>query len=154
MKQIVWMFLLIVMARPAFAQEAAQMPNRCANNPAITGLGANPEWNGWGSDTSNSRFQNQQIQPSQLKLKCDTLAEFMNTIKTGTDPDQLHPNTCSAAITTNCVPFPFNPAKLQVMRWPSFQDMTDRDLSAIYEYLSAIPCIGGPPAPNPRHHDC
>lgn len=28
---------------------------------------------------------------------------------------------------------------LQVMPWPVYQDMTDRDLSAIYEYLSALP---------------
>jgi len=35
--------------------------------------------------------------------------------------------------------------------WPAFQDMTDHDLLAIYEYLSAIPCIEGDPGlPNPR----
>lgn len=28
---------------------------------------------------------------------------------------------------------------LQVMPWPVYQDMTERDLSAIYEYLSALP---------------
>jgi hypothetical protein len=28
------------------------------------------------------------------------------------------------------------------------------DLRAIYEYLSAIPCIAGPPAPSALHHDC
>jgi hypothetical protein len=27
------------------------------------------------------------------------------------------------------------------MPWPVFQYMTDRQLEAIYEYLSAIPCI-------------
>ena len=27
-------------------------------------------------------------------------------------------------------------------------------LRAIYEYLRAIPCIEGPPAPDPLHHDC
>jgi hypothetical protein len=30
---------------------------------------------------------------------------------------------------------------LQVMPWPTFQNMTDRDLESIYTYLSAIPCI-------------
>ena len=40
---------------------------------------------------------------------------------------------------------------LQVMPWPVFQDMTDHDLHAIYEYLRAIPCIEGEPGlPNPR----
>jgi len=28
---------------------------------------------------------------------------------------------------------------LQVMPWPVYQDLTDRDLRAIYEYLRAIP---------------
>jgi hypothetical protein len=30
---------------------------------------------------------------------------------------------------------------LQVMPWPSYQDMTHRDLRAIYEYLSSIPSL-------------
>ena len=41
---------------------------------------------------------------------------------------------------------PFVPAVdhdlLQVMPWPIFSKMTDREQRAIYEYLSAIPCIG------------
>lgn len=40
------------------------------------------------------------------------------------------------------------------MPWPDFQTLTDYDLRAIYEYLSAIPCVEGPPAPSPLHHDC
>ncbi len=40
---------------------------------------------------------------------------------------------------------------LQVMPWPVFQDMTDIDLRAIFEYLRAIPCVEGEPGlPNPR----
>lgn len=35
---------------------------------------------------------------------------------------------------------------LQVMPWPTFQDLTDDDLRAIYAYLSAIP-RAEPPAP-------
>jgi hypothetical protein len=34
---------------------------------------------------------------------------------------------------------------LQVMPWPNFQDLTDRDLQAIYLYLSSIPSIPGGP---------
>ena len=30
---------------------------------------------------------------------------------------------------------------LQVMPWPSYQNLTDRDLKAIYEYLSSIPSV-------------
>jgi hypothetical protein len=62
--------------------------------------------------------------------------EFRDILRTGIDPDQAHPQ--------------FGPF-LQVMPWPTFQNMTDRDISAIYEYLSAIPCIEGDPGlPNPR----
>jgi hypothetical protein len=78
-----------------------------------------------------------------------TFAEFHDIIRTGIDPDHLHPN-CTATILTNCfgpVP-PFNGAVLQVMPWPAYQDWTDRDLLAIYEYLKAIPCIAGTPGPN------
>jgi len=49
-----------------------------------------------------------------------TLDEFMTVMKTGHDPDQ--PGHI-----------------LQVMPWPVFRHMTDRDLQAIYEFLSAIP---------------
>jgi hypothetical protein len=62
--------------------------------------------------------------------------EFVSIMRTGVDPDHAHPQ--------------FGPL-LQVMPWPAFHDMTDRDLRAIYEYLSAIPCIEGDPGlPNPR----
>ncbi len=38
---------------------------------------------------------------------------------------------------------------LQVMPWPTFRKMTDRDLLAIYEYLSAIPSRPNNPTPGP-----
>jgi hypothetical protein len=62
--------------------------------------------------------------------------EFHAIMRTGIDPDQAHPQ--------------FGPY-LQVMPWPNFQNMSDNDLRAIYEYLSAIPCIEGDPGlPDPR----
>ena len=65
-----------------------------------------------------------------------TYSEFSSIIRTGVDPDHAHPQ--------------FGPY-LQVMPWPTFQDMTENDLRAIYEYLSAIPCVEGDPGlPNPR----
>jgi hypothetical protein len=39
------------------------------------------------------------------------------------------------------MPAPFNGDLLQIMPWPVYKNMTDHDLRAIYEYLSAIPCI-------------
>jgi hypothetical protein len=78
-----------------------------------------------------------------------TLSEFMQIMKTGVDLDYAHPN-CSATITTECIPLSsgVNGAVLQVMPWPAFQGMTDRQLTAIYIYLSTIPCLeGGPGEP-------
>ena len=69
------------------------------------------------------------------------------------DMDHLHP-TCSGAPDGTCLPPPFDGALLQIMPWPIYHNMTDHDLRAIYEYLSAIPCIEGPPAPSVLHNDC
>lgn len=65
----------------------------------------------------------------------------------------LHPS-CSATVTTNCLPPPFDGDLLQIMPWPIYHHMTDHDLRAIYEYLRAIPCVAGPDAPSPLHNDC
>lgn len=97
-----------------------------------------------------------------------TLEQFKQIIRHGTDFDHLHP-TCNAAqlaqIEAGTTPIPTciptsadNPVDgdlLQVMPWPTFADMTDHHLDAIYEYLRAIPCIEGPSDPNnPLHNDC
>jgi hypothetical protein len=51
-----------------------------------------------------------------------TLAEFLDVMHSGHDPDQ--------------------PGRLlQVMPWPLYQWKTDRDLTAMYEYLRSIPSI-------------
>lgn len=96
-----------------------------------------------------------------------TFEQFREIIRTGVDMDHLHP-TCTAAqmkqIEEGKTPFPnciptsagntVDGNLLQIMPWPDFQDMTEHDLRAIYEYLRAIPCIAGPPAPSPLHNDC
>ena len=56
-----------------------------------------------------------------------TLAQFKIAIRTGHDP-----RTPPGDI-------------LQVMPWPIYRFMTDRDLNAVYEYLSAIPRKDMPP---------
>lgn len=53
-----------------------------------------------------------------------TFEEFVETMRTGRDHKMLHPQ--------------FGPL-LQVMPWPVLGKKTDRELRAIYEYLSAIP---------------
>ena len=82
-----------------------------------------------------------------------SFAEFREILRTGVDLDHLHPS-CSATITTGCLPAPFDGNLLQIMPWPSFRSFSDHELRAIYEYLSAIPCIEGPPAPSVLHNDC
>lgn len=90
---------------------------------------------------------------SGMPLGGDTFAEFVLMMKTGVDPDSLHP-TCSGAVNPSCIPAPFDGNLLQIMPWTNVGDLSDHDLRAIYEYLSAIPCVAGPPAPDPRHHNC
>ena len=86
-----------------------------------------------------------------------TFEQFKQILRTGVDLDHLHP-TCITPFPVptppNCIPPPVDGSLLQIMPWPNFQDMTDHDIRAIYEYLSAIPCIAGPPAPSPLHNDC
>ncbi len=37
--------------------DAKSMPNHCATNPPLADPSAGPEWNGWGNDPANTRFQ-------------------------------------------------------------------------------------------------
>jgi hypothetical protein len=87
-----------------------------------------------------------------------TFDEFRVIIQTGIDLDHLHPNCADPTITasTTCYPanLPFNGDVLQIMPWPGLRHMTEHELRAIYEYLSAVPCITGPPAPSVLHNDC
>jgi hypothetical protein len=49
-----------------------------------------------------------------------TFEQYLHLVRTGEDPDDPD-------------------EKLQVMPWPIFRNMTERDIRAIYTYLSAIP---------------
>jgi hypothetical protein len=73
-----------------------------------------------------------------------SFGEFVESMRNGIDHDGLHPNCNGTTITTNCFNPPFDGNKLQVMPWPAYQNWTDRDLLAVYEYLKAIPCIASP----------
>jgi hypothetical protein len=72
----------------------------------------------------------------------NTFAQFVQIMRTGADLDHLHPN-CSGAPNATCIPAPFDGNLLQVMPWPNFKNFSDRDLWAIYQYLSAVPCVHG-----------
>jgi hypothetical protein len=56
-----------------------------------------------------------------------TWPQFLHVIRTGHDPDPSQ-----------------NGRLLQVMPWPIYAKMTDRDLRAVYEYLRAIPSLPNP----------
>jgi hypothetical protein len=60
-----------------------------------------------------------------------TLEQFLEVMTIGTDFDNAPP----------VVPGPHSADLLQVMPWPVFSKMTDREKRAIYEYLRAIPCL-------------
>ena len=72
-------------------------------------------------------FRSRNLTPDQHGLPAGlTLEEFIHVLRTGED-------------TTSPFNPPFDNGLLQVMPWPVFGKKTDRDLTAIYEYLSAIP---------------
>jgi hypothetical protein len=72
-----------------------------------------------------------------------TFEEFVEIMREGTDFDHVHPTCTGRGAPANCLAPPFNGNLLQVMRWPFFKNMTDHELRAIYEYLSAVPCNPG-----------
>lgn len=95
-----------------------------------------------------------------------TLTQFIDIIRNGHDYDQVHPNCTPTQIqeinaggTPACIPTGVVPGTnfdnipngnlLQIMPWPTFSHMTDYDITAIYEYLSAIPCIDNTLVPGP-----
>lgn len=77
-----------------------------------------------------------------------TFAEFVQIMRTGADLDNLHPACPTGTVNASCIPAPFRADLLQTMPWPGLRNLTDHDLRAIYEYLSAIPCVAGPAKPS------
>jgi hypothetical protein len=123
-------------------------------NPA-TYLGGGRDFGGFPAPNSPLHIISRNLTPDKTGRPegGHTFVEFVEIIRTGKDFDHLHP-ACSGTSDSGCMPFPFNGDVLQIMPWPVYKNMTDHDLRAIYEYLSAIPCIAGPPAPSPLHNDC
>jgi len=77
-------------------------------------------------------FVSRNLTPNRLGRPAGfTLAQFIEVMRTGKDLKNIPPPVPSPEVNL-----------LQVMPWPEYRQMTDRDLTAIYEYLTAIPCIG------------
>jgi hypothetical protein len=124
-------------------------------NPA-TYLGGGRDFGPYPAENSALHIISRNLTPDKTGLPEGgrTFAEFLQIMRNGVDMDHLHPN-CSVTLATNCLHLPFKGNLLQIMPWPVYKNMTDRDLRAIYEYLSAIPCIAGPEDPtDPLHNDC
>jgi hypothetical protein len=76
------------------------------------------------------------------------LPTFINILRTGHDYDSLHPNCGTfetdlgtfVTYTDNCYNAPVNGTVLQVMPWVKFRNMTDYQLTALWTYLSTVPC--------------
>ena len=110
-------------------------------NPA-TYLGGGRDFGPFGSQGELPHLYSRNLTPDKTGRPAGghTFEEFLTILRTGKDFDQIHPN-CAGAPDGNCLLPPFNGDVLQVMPWPVHQNMTEHDIRAIYEYLSAIPCI-------------
>ena len=70
------------------------------------------------------RSRNLTPNPDSTDTEEERFEEFVSVIRTGLDPHQAHPEISPL---------------LQVMPWPVYQDLTDRDLHAIFQDLESIP---------------
>lgn len=112
-------------------------------NPA-TYLGGGQDFGPYPAPNSPLHIYTRNLTPDKTGMPegGHSLSDFLVIMKAGKDFDNIHP-TCPANSpqTASCIPYPFDGSLLQIMPWPAFQEMTYHDLQAIYEYLSAIPCI-------------
>ncbi len=67
---------------------------------------------------------------------------YWAVLHNGVDIDQLFSQCGSGGPPgpNGCAKSPTNAALLQVMPWPTVRQLTDSDLNAVWQYLSAIPC--------------
>jgi hypothetical protein len=79
-------------------------------------------------------FTSRNITPDSTGQVMGGLANFKQTLRTGIDLKKLHPEISPL---------------LQVMPWPVHQNLTDRDIDAIYAFLTAVPCVEGGPGQMP-----
>src|ERR1022692_4112514 len=88
-----------------------------------------------------------------------TLAQFMKILRTGVDMDYIHTSCTSPGpppVPANCIPPPVNWGGSPSHALARLSKHDGRDIEAIYEYLSAIPCIDNtwstPPAGAPTSY--
>jgi len=88
--------------------------------------------------------------------EANTLWQFIQTLRTGHDFQDVHPNCSPLGTGTSptCLTAPADGSKLQIMPWPAAGSATDYDLESIYAYLTAIPCIPTAATGAPPTHTC
>ena len=74
-------------------------------------------------------LRSRNITPDSTGKVAGGFSQFKEILRSGTDFDHY----------LTGVPL------LQVMPWPVYGKMTDNDIKAIYEYLTAVPCVEGEP---------
>lgn len=124
---------------------------------AATYLGGGSDFGPFPSPNGAVHIISRNLTPCKTRIpECDhTLAEFTQILRTGIDLDHAHPNcptnfpNCLLSPPPPQIP-PFNGDLLQVMPWPNFQNLTDRQIAAIYTFISTIPCLEGGPG-EPAH---
>jgi hypothetical protein len=85
-----------------------------------------------GGSTAFGPFTPRNLTPNAAGLPAGlTLDQFLLVLNTGADLKGRPPFVPSAENDL-----------LQIMPWPMFRDMPDREKHALYEYLRAIPCRG------------
>jgi hypothetical protein len=117
------------------------MSRSCSINPA-THLGGGQDFGPLCSGTGSPHLVSRYLTPDKTGAVegGQPFAELLQIMRTGADLDHLH-LPCSPKVTTkislSCAPFDGN--LLQIMAWPTYGNMNEHDIRAIYEYLSAIP---------------
>jgi len=108
-------------------------------------LGGGRDFGPFGAPPQIPHLYSRNLTPDKTGMPAGghTYDEFVEIMRQGTDFDHVHPSCTGPGTPVNCLAPPFNGELLQVMRWPFFRNMTDHELRAIYEYLSAVPCNPG-----------
>jgi hypothetical protein len=125
-------------------QFSPQESGKQAINTA-TYLGGGRDFGPFGAPPQIPHLYSRNLTPDKTGLPAGghTYEEFVDIMREGVDFDHVHPPCTGPGTPANCLAAPFDGNLLQVMRWPFFRNMTDHELRAIYEYLSAIPCNPG-----------
>jgi hypothetical protein len=117
-----------------------------------TYLGGGRDFGAFPADGPFPHIISRNLTPGKNGLPAGDLsfADFRDILRSGVDMSSVHP-TCVGAPNGSCLPAPFDGSLLQIMPWPIYKNLSNADLRAIYEYLSAIPCLeGGPGQPANR----